>query len=140
MPFTRSQMRYLFLKMECIEKEVKLFQFLRKYPFMNQYLNDTPGCHFPPVHKNTTLKEFVENIIDSDESSDESGYDFEDQYTCQMSEDTHSYNEFEDIVDDNDDLYEFLKDIFFDTNDEKISDQDVYEFLLETFDMKKNEY
>ena len=139
MRYTRSQMHYLFLKMECIEKEVKLFQFLRTYPFMNQYLNDTPGCYFPPVHKDTTLKEFIENIIDPDESLS-SEDDFKDQYTCQMSEDTTSFNEFEDIVDDKDDLYEFLKDIFFNANDEKISDQDVYEFLLETFDMKKNEY
>ena len=136
MSYTRSNMRYILLKMECIEKEVKLFQFLRKYPFMCQYLNDTPGCRFPTVNKDTTLHAFIENIIDPDESTS-SGDDFEDQYTCQMSEDTHSYNEFEDIVDDNDDLYEFLKDIFFNTIDEKILDHDVYEFLLETFDMKK---
>lgn len=106
---------------------------------MNQYLNDTPGCRFPTVHKHTTLHAFIENIIDPDESTC-SGDDFENQYTCQMSEDTISYNEFEDIVDDEGDLYEFLKDIFLNTIDEKILEQDVHEFLLETFDMKTNEY
>lgn len=121
MSYTDSQIRFLYLKMKCIEKEVKLFLFLQKYPFMCQYLNDTPGCHIPTVDKDTTVDESL--------SSED---DFEDQRTCLIAENTNPNNtSFENTVDDN--VHEY------DTTDERILDEDVYKFLMEVFDMKQDQ-